>query len=1119
MATRKDGPASPHPSASLANKGRSCKRCQHYSSSRSGSGTFQDFGLQWGSDYLYPCTATGVGILGDDWEPEHHSGIESRSSQLGKTRQRCWTVSSDRPRIASGTWRSVDISQTPGHLNPTAVNKALLEYKARKSREHSISSIDTFLASNGPYTRSFYKAEDSSNATYDIEAWLRGSPCRGRSSGGGNERPGQRHRSAMRTVSGDDYLLARGANPRTGVVTPACQADSSPLDEAELLRQRGISNPSKWRLKGDQWVSLELGEPTPIPSPPAELKHSLDSRVHRMPPKSAAQCAIRIRDHEDRYIVTPTFPGDYPNPKPMTDRQKAEFEQSVERVKRHSIIVDSPPRSSPRGMTPTEQTMPPSKQKGGDAIARKVIGSPIKSPATLVRDEGRNTSTETVITRPGLSNVNEYRTPSAPGPTHEYYCADDVGNGIPVRPMSGGSPQNAKLQQTQRAFLGLARGDWIEDVAVNILDKSQIPQKPLPDPPMSSFHSHFPPTSQPTHQNVPRPPPRPLMSNAFKPRIMPNSRGMAGREERGPPFQISKSWSQPYQCAHADQPRPVHRPATTVNSPYVLLRQSDPRHQGIFPIPQAGMVKDMRQRMDVTSGEGRIGRSSPEHQLTQNTSRITTTTMDDSLFMPRKRPRGTSRPHLPPRAEGTVSVPQVSPHDGIGSSSVSRSLDSMVANTGQNGHTQHEKRDGAFMPNLPHPPDITITTTSPERTTRQFNERSHRNHRCLHHRHQMSHGQPGPTMCQCDLIPSGGHGHLQGQGQGQSLDGSVLLPGGHRLPEAEPLHGMKTASNGGRNGSNGLQASPIIGTDLSTADPDFLHHVRCCPTCCAMGCHGGCLGHAGPPGKSSRSLDAETIAKEIGFGFGFRNVIKNSLRFRNSFRMPKQQQREPSGAPGVGATGMETGEEEQEITIAELESPLPWEENGPVSLLPVGKSPFSSFWAKAKASSVSATGGVPLPGKRVTSDSSAISNLSVFDITNLNINTLLETLTIPVSMAGAFLKTHPQILLLGNRLAWKLVEMFFQVLSTLKLLSRWWWITRQQSQGPWGRHRKKHHLQPQEMVYLATEVFRSVIYCCVLCAVGVMVGRVLGMVVVVLQGVFWVGRGVVWGVGGFGLFG
>ena len=57
------------------------------------------------------------------------------------------------------------------------------------------------------------------------------------------------------------------------------------------------------------------------------------------------------------------------------------------------------------------------------------------------------------------------------------------------------------------------------------------------------------------------------------------------------------------------------------------------------------------------------------------------------------------------------------------------------------------------------------------------------------------------------------------------------------------------------------------------------------------------------------------------------------------------------------------------------------------------------------------------------------------------------------------------------------------------------------------------------MVYLATEVFRSVIYCCVLCAVGVMVGRVLGIVVVVLQGVLWVGRGVVWGVGGFGLFG
>lgn len=87
----------------------------------------------------------------------------------------------------------------------------------------------------------------------------------------------------MRTVSQDDYLLARGANPRTGIVTPGHSLQNS-ADGHEILQAGAAAGESKWRQRGNQWISLGLGQPTPTGSPPKlDLEVSLPHQIPRKP--------------------------------------------------------------------------------------------------------------------------------------------------------------------------------------------------------------------------------------------------------------------------------------------------------------------------------------------------------------------------------------------------------------------------------------------------------------------------------------------------------------------------------------------------------------------------------------------------------------------------------------------------------------------------------------------------------------------------------------------------------------------------------------------------------------------------------------------------------------------
>ena len=110
------------------------------------------------------------------------------------------------------------------------------------------------------------------------------------------------HRRQMRTVSQDDYLLARGANPRTGIISPSVATPGhsieSSSDEQEALQARTVAGESKWRQNGDQWISLGLDEPTPTGSPPkldAFVAIPAQHKIQRKPVGSAPR-----RDSHDR---------------------------------------------------------------------------------------------------------------------------------------------------------------------------------------------------------------------------------------------------------------------------------------------------------------------------------------------------------------------------------------------------------------------------------------------------------------------------------------------------------------------------------------------------------------------------------------------------------------------------------------------------------------------------------------------------------------------------------------------------------------------------------------------------------------------------------------------------
>ena len=278
-----------------------------------------------------------------------------------------------------------------------------------------------------------------------------------------------RRRSMIRNVSRDDYLLARGANPRTGIVTPGCHGASSSLEEAEILRKRGIALPPKWRQRGDEWISLEFGQPTPILTP-SKIRGSKALQGIRTPQRIASGEVPReplnspsSRGHHTPEasihapITTPTgVPGTYPET-PM-DLNSAAF---------------------------TANTV------AARSIPRKAVGSPAGK-----RSEQQPSPLNAAVRHGQV--VEAARSSSAPfGAKPAPFSPGDVGKNLPPLP-SQDDPKlvnNTAALPSDNPFLGQQRVTPSESVRKFVISDSCGPvlaDKELPCPPMSDGQSQSP---------------------------------------------------------------------------------------------------------------------------------------------------------------------------------------------------------------------------------------------------------------------------------------------------------------------------------------------------------------------------------------------------------------------------------------------------------------------------------------------------------------------------------------------------------------------------------------------------------------------------------------------------
>ncbi|KAK2789615.1 hypothetical protein FQN52_005954 [Onygenales sp. PD_12] len=271
--------------------------------------------------------------------------------------------------------------------------------------------------------------------------------------------------SHQRTVSRDDHLTARGANPRTGVVSPSLMSGSA--NSGSRDSQEDMATIQKWRLKGNQWVSLDPNEKTPLPTP--EAKETAQPVFSCLPgsqtsPRSPSSPLARSNSHlselEDRFVVNMPSAKE-PSPLTMTTQQILDFQKAIQRVQREGgTMVDPETVPTPRSVTPEGLSTPPTKLrkrlKNKLRGRKRSVTSPV-SPGSDKQDTNRDNGHSAVVPSNNLAAHVEscYSDDLPPLPTPQPSCGKSNGdNGGAVPNIPSHNAQNAR----QEPFLGQGAG-------------------------------------------------------------------------------------------------------------------------------------------------------------------------------------------------------------------------------------------------------------------------------------------------------------------------------------------------------------------------------------------------------------------------------------------------------------------------------------------------------------------------------------------------------------------------------------------------------------------------------------------------------------------------------------
>ncbi len=278
--------------------------------------------------------------------------------------------------VAPGIWNTDATAKVFGYLEPEAKKGKAGDRVARPDERYKsqIPKRKPVVRQDSPDLNNENCNDDLTNRIYSRPPKLSLQipyPCREDHL----DRIGGRYRSRiervrMRTVSGDDRLVQRGANPRTGLVSPLIASDNSDDNighdyvsigktHSDRPLPKGRSRSGKWRQDGVGWSLVE----SPLLSPIAQSSADPISR------------RVSCKKLEDKLLVE--MPGvDNPEPENMTDQQMRRYQESVARACRHAgtnAMIDPntvPP--SPRPSTPEGPSTPPSKLQ---RIRKKMVGS------------------------------------------------------------------------------------------------------------------------------------------------------------------------------------------------------------------------------------------------------------------------------------------------------------------------------------------------------------------------------------------------------------------------------------------------------------------------------------------------------------------------------------------------------------------------------------------------------------------------------------------------------------------------------------------------------------------------------------------------------------------------
>ena len=178
-------------------------------------------------------------------------------------------------------------------------------------------------------------------------------------------------------VSSDDRLTERGANPRTGLVSPFVTSDSDASHGPDYLTAsrpfaKARTRSGKWKQDGLGWSLVESPRLSPI-------AQSTDAPPTRQ---------VSVKDLEDKLLLEmPSLQN--PEPVNLTHEQVKQYQKEMARIRREEgsdAIVDPETLPIPRVPTPEGPSTPPKRLH--KIVQRKKVGS---------GRVARNGSTETVV--------------------------------------------------------------------------------------------------------------------------------------------------------------------------------------------------------------------------------------------------------------------------------------------------------------------------------------------------------------------------------------------------------------------------------------------------------------------------------------------------------------------------------------------------------------------------------------------------------------------------------------------------------------------------------------------------------------------------------------------------